>query len=68
MTTTTTTPIRLLTPAEVAAEFGVTRPTITRWAATGRINSIRTPGGHNRYREDEVRALLAGAGEQGTDR
>jgi predicted site-specific integrase-resolvase len=33
---------------------------VTRWAASGRIGSIRTPGGHRRFRESEVRALLRG--------
>jgi predicted site-specific integrase-resolvase len=31
---------------------------VTRWAAAGRINSIRTPGGHRRFRESEIRDLL----------
>jgi excisionase family DNA binding protein len=52
---------RLLTPGEVAALFRVDPKTVTRWAAAGRIGSIRTPGGHRRFRESEVRALLAGA-------
>ena len=51
---------RLLTPGEVAAMFRVDPKTVTRWAAAGRISSIRTPGGHRRFREDEVRALLSG--------
>jgi excisionase family DNA binding protein len=51
---------RLLTPGEVASLFRVDPKTVTRWAAAGRINSIRTPGGHRRFRESEVRALLAG--------
>jgi len=51
---------RLLTPGEVAALFRVDPKTVTRWAAAGRIGSIRTPGGHRRFRESEVRALLAG--------
>ena len=51
---------RLLTPGEVAALFRVDPKTVTRWAASGRISSIRTPGGHRRFRESEVRALLAG--------
>jgi excisionase family DNA binding protein len=51
---------RLLTPGEVASLFRVDPKTVTRWAATGRINSIRTPGGHRRFRESEVRALLRG--------
>jgi excisionase family DNA binding protein len=55
---------RLLTPGEVAALFRVDPKTVTRWAASGRISSIRTPGGHRRFRESEVRALLRG--EAGT--
>ena len=51
---------RLLTPAEVATLFRVDPKTVTRWAAAGRIGSIRTPGGHRRFRESEVRALLDG--------
>jgi excisionase family DNA binding protein len=51
---------RLLTPGEVAQLFRVDPKTVTRWAAAGRISSIRTPGGHRRFREAEVRALLAG--------
>ncbi len=51
---------RLLTPGEVAALFRVDPKTVTRWAASGRISSIRTPGGHRRFRESEVRALLGG--------
>ena len=54
---------RLLTPGEVAALFRVDPKTVTRWAASGRITSIRTPGGHRRFRESEVRALLRGDGE-----
>ena len=51
---------RLLTPGEVALLFRVDPKTVTRWAAAGRISSIRTPGGHRRFRESEVRALLEG--------
>ena len=49
---------RLLTPGEVASLFRVDPKTVTRWAAAGRISSIRTPGGHRRFRESEIRALL----------
>jgi excisionase family DNA binding protein len=58
---------RLLTPGEVAALFRVDPKTVTRWAASGRISSIRTPGGHRRFRESEVRALLGGDGRQASD-
>jgi excisionase family DNA binding protein len=51
----------LLTPAEVASLFRVDPKTVTRWAKSGKLTSIRTLGGHRRYREAEVKALLAGA-------
>lgn len=54
------TPDRMLTPGEVAALFRVDPKTVTRWAAAGRIGSIRTPGGHRRFRESEIKALLEG--------
>jgi len=50
----------LLTPAEVAAMFRVDPKTVTRWAKAGKLSSIRTLGGHRRYLESEVRALLEG--------
>jgi excisionase family DNA binding protein len=51
-------PERLLTPAEVAAMFRVDPKTVTRWARAGKLSSIRTLGGHRRYREAEVHAIL----------
>ena len=58
-------PEALLTPAEVAVLFRVDPKTVTRWAKAGKLSSIRTLGGHRRYRETEVRGLLRGveAGE-----
>lgn len=53
----------LLTPGEVASLFRVDPKTVTRWAAAGRISSIRTPGGHRRFRAGEVYALLLSGGE-----
>jgi excisionase family DNA binding protein len=35
--------------------------TVTRWAKAGKLSSIRTLGGHRRYRADEVRKFLEGA-------
>ena len=48
----------LLTPAEVASMFRVDPKTVTRWAKSGKLTSIRTLGGHRRYKESEVKALL----------
>jgi len=49
---------RLLTPAEVATLFRVDPKTVTRWAKAGKLTSIRTLGGHRRYKESEVKELL----------
>ena len=49
---------RLLTPKEVATIFRVDRNTVKRWANQEKLHAIRTPGGHRRYREAEVRELL----------
>ena len=51
-------PENLLTPAEVAAIFRVDPKTVTRWAKAGKLTAIRTLGGHRRYRQSEVQALL----------
>ena len=56
----------LLTPSEVASMFRVDPKTVTRWAKAGKLSSIRTLGGHRRYREDEVKALLRGEIPSGT--
>jgi excisionase family DNA binding protein len=50
----------LLTPAEVAKLFRVDPKTVTRWAKAGKLSSIRTLGGHRRYRADEVKRFLDG--------
>jgi excisionase family DNA binding protein len=49
---------RLLTPLEVASIFRVDTKTVTRWARSGKLSSVRTLGGHRRYPESEVLALL----------
>jgi excisionase family DNA binding protein len=51
-------PERLLTPSEVASLFRVDPKTVTRWAQSGKLPSLRTLGGHRRYRASDVRALL----------
>ncbi len=45
--------------------LGVDQSTLRRWSDAGRINVFVTPGGHRRYAEDDVRALIAGGGERG---
>jgi excisionase family DNA binding protein len=58
---------KLLTPAEVAVLFRVDPKTVTRWAKAGKLSSIRTLGGHRRYKESEVKALLKSISPGGSD-
>src|ERR1022692_2205963 len=51
---------RLLPPAEVAARLRGDPKAVTRGARGGKLSSIRTPGGHRRYSETEVRSFLNG--------
>ena len=53
-----TEPEALLTPSEVAALFRVNPKTVTRWARAGKLNAIRTLGGHRRFRASEIRRCL----------
>ena len=57
---------KLLSPAEVASLFRVDPKTVTRWAKAGKLTSIRTLGGHRRYKESEVRTLLKAITENNT--
>jgi len=57
----------LLTPAEVAKRFRVDPKTVTRWAKAGKLSSIRTLGGHRRYRKEEVDRFLEGNRQVGTE-
>jgi len=51
-------PDALLTPSEVAAMFRVNPKTVTRWARAGKLNAIRTLGGHRRFKASEIRKCL----------
>jgi len=48
----------LLTPAETARLLRAHPVTVRLWGNAGRITSVRTPGGHRRYVEESVRALM----------
>lgn len=47
----------LLTPGEVAELLRVDVKTVARYAQTGLLQAIRTPGGHRRYSVSEINAL-----------
>lgn len=48
----------LMLPREVAELFRVDPKTITRWARDGKLHSVRTLGGHRRYKRSQVMKLL----------
>ncbi len=52
-------PEELMTPAEVGVHLGVDTKTVARWASAGRLPSIRTLGGHRRYRRSDIVAIAA---------
>lgn len=49
---------KLLAPGEVAKLFRVDPKSVTRWANAGKLPFVRTLGGHRRFRESDIRALL----------
>lgn len=49
---------QFLSRRDVAAMFGVSLSTVTRWARKGLLKAIRTPGGHYRFPVDEMRKAL----------
>lgn len=48
-----------LKTADAAELAGVGTSTIKRWADEGRLRCMRTPGGHRRYRREDLDAILA---------
>lgn len=55
----------MMTPKQVASCFNVDPKTVSRWARRGRIPASKTPGGHHRFRWEDVQALLETQGEAG---
>ena len=53
--------VALMTPAQAAAALRVAPRTVARWAAEGKLTSVRTPGGHRRYLVIDVQARAASA-------
>jgi len=47
-----------LTLSQAAHRLGVHPTTLRRWADKGEIRCMRTPGGHRRFREEDVRTFL----------
>lgn len=51
---------KLLSPSKVRKLFGIGATTLQEWDAAGILRATqRTAGGHRRWRESDVNALLA---------
>ncbi|GIE29981.1 hypothetical protein Ait01nite_030260 [Actinoplanes italicus] len=48
----------LLRTSEVAETFRVGPDTVRRWADAGKLSVVFTLGGHRRYLEREIRAII----------
>lgn len=53
------TPEKMLTPQQVADIFAVDPKTVTRWAQAGKLPCIKTLGGHRRFKQSVIDALIA---------
>ena len=51
---------RWITLGQACKLLGVNESTLRRWADAGHVRSFRTPGGHRRFSEDDLRVLMSG--------
>ena len=56
---------RWLTLGQACRVLGVDESTLRRWADSGQVHTFRTPGGHRRFAEADLQALLVGRGPRG---
>jgi excisionase family DNA binding protein len=53
---------RWLTLGQACRLLNVDESTLRRWADAGQVRTFRTPGGHRRFAETDVRAIVNGRG------
>lgn len=63
-----TRPTRWVSLARACELLGVNESTVRRWADSGEIQVFRTPGGHRRFAEAELLAMIQSGGGRRTDR
>jgi molybdopterin-binding protein len=47
-----------LTPRQAAERIGVSYPALKHWILAGRVQTVKTPGGHHRITLDELQKFL----------
>jgi excisionase family DNA binding protein len=52
-----------LTLGQAASYVGVAQSTMRKWTDSGRVSSFKTPGGHRRYRRDDLDQFLDRSGQ-----
>ena len=55
----------MLTPREAARLIGISYPTIKQWILSGKLTTVKTPGGHHRVAETALKPFLAKDRERG---
>lgn len=48
----------LLKPREAATALGVSYPTLKQWILAGKLETVKTPGGHHRIPESSLKPLM----------
>jgi molybdopterin-binding protein len=51
----------LLTPRQAAERLGMSYPALKHWILTGRIRTVKTPGGHHRVPPEALEEFLPAA-------
>ncbi|WP_287254137.1 MULTISPECIES: helix-turn-helix domain-containing protein [unclassified Moorena] len=49
-----------ITPVEAQKKSGYNTRTLARWAEAGKIECIKSPGGHRRYLASSIEKLIEG--------
>jgi molybdopterin-binding protein len=49
---------QLLTPREASRMLGISYPTIKNWILSGKLKTVRTPGGHHRLTAASLKPFL----------
>jgi putative two-component system response regulator len=57
-------PVPLVTLQHAASTLGISPARLRRWSDEGRIEAVRTPGGHRRFAVEAVRLLAAERGSR----
>lgn len=57
--------VRWLTLGKACRVLGVDESTLRRWADNGHVRAFRTPGGHRRFDESDIKELVSGRERDG---